>query len=239
MPRKNELTAADVDALEKLATVLRDRRENARLSRGMLASRAGLCPQTIEFVELRKQRPARITCLKLFWSGGLDIAWPYFEHFAGKLVSQDDLKRGIKPPLLVSEPLESLGRVIRDRRDLARLSRLALSERTGLSDATIKHIESGTHPPSRKTCLKLYVSSGLQFEWRHFEPFAGSPPSVPQPEDVSGFAALVPASHRGPAPRADLRSESEDAGHGEETQILIRTAEVEVALRLGNARATQ
>ena len=243
MRRNNELAPALADALKKLGEVLHAQRRKVRLSRFKLAKVTGLCPKTIEHIETASRTPTRRTCLNLYQAGDLQIPWLYFEPFAGAepaLAEQafTTAKEGTAPDLI--KQLGELADVLRDRRHIARLSRLELAERIGVCDATIKNIEAVTHPPSRKTCLKLYVSGGLQVEWRYFEPFAGAPPTAPQPEDVSGFAALAPIPGKRSPPSQNLGlvaagqsgSEPKGAGNNGEVQVVLRTQDSHVAFRV-------
>lgn len=243
MRRNNEPTPARADALKQLGEVLRAQRRKVRLSRFKLAKVVGLCPKTIQHIETASRTPTRRTCLNLYQAGDLQIPWRYFEPFAGAdpVLADPAFKTGKEGTAIdLIKQLGELADVLRDRRHIARLSRLELAERVGVCDATIKNIEAVTHPPSRKTCLKLYVSGGLQVEWRYFEPFAGAPPTVPQPENVSGFAALVPdpGLRSPPSQNRDLISAEQSgntptgSGSKKEVHVVLRTQDSQVAFRV-------
>ena len=76
---------------------------------------------------------------------------------------------------------QRFGALLRDRRNAAKLSRLALAHRAKLSDATIKFIETARHPPSRATLIRLLAVADLHLTW-----------------------AEVPSSHEPPAKRQDV-----------------------------------
>ena len=54
------------------------------------------------------------------------------------------------------------GRLLRDKRNAAGLSRVQLARRAKLSDATVKFIETARHPPSRATLIRLIGVSELK-----------------------------------------------------------------------------
>lgn len=81
------------------------------------------------------------------------------------------------PRLLDLTPLLKLGRLLRDRREKAGLSRKALGRLAKLSDATVKFIETALHAPSRATCLRLLSVAALELTWSDLAPFAGAPPA--------------------------------------------------------------
>ena len=80
------------------------------------------------------------------------------------------------PPFIDLAPLLKLGQLLRDRRERAGLSRKALGRLAKLSAATVKFVETGIHPPSRATCLRLLSVSALDLQWSDLAPFAGPPP---------------------------------------------------------------
>lgn len=61
--------------------------------------------------------------------------------------------------------LVEFGKLLRDRRDHAMLTRLQLGKLTGISDATVKFIETARHPPSRRTCQALVGVKELGLTW--------------------------------------------------------------------------
>lgn len=91
------------------------------------------------------------------------------------------------PGFIDPAPLLRLGQLIHDRRRRAGLSRQALGRLAKLSDATVKFVETGRHPPSRTTCLRLLNVPELNLQWQDLALFAGEPPeqSVPIVETVA------------------------------------------------------
>lgn len=77
-------------------------------------------------------------------------------------------------------PLMKLGRLLRDRREKAGLSRKDLGRLAKLSDGTVKFTETGVHAPSRATCLRLLGVAALELTWSDLAPFAGPPPELTQ-----------------------------------------------------------
>ena len=85
------------------------------------------------------------------------------------------------PGFIDPAPLLRLGQLLRDRRRRAGLSRIALARLAQLSDATVKFVETGRHPPSRTTCLRLLGVSELNLQWQDLALFAGEPPEQSLP----------------------------------------------------------
>ncbi|PSM31762.1 helix-turn-helix domain-containing protein [Haliangium sp. UPWRP_2] len=87
-------------------------------------------------------------------------------------------------PPVSPEQWMQFGRLLRDKRNAAGLSRVQLARRAKISDATIKFIESARHPPSRATLIRLIDVSDLKLHWAdvpgHPEPPA---PESPSPVD--------------------------------------------------------
>ena len=73
------------------------------------------------------------------------------------------------------------GRLLRDKRNAAGLSRVQLARRAKISDATIKFIETARHPPSRATLIRLIGVSDLKLRW----PDVPGHPEPPAPESAS------------------------------------------------------
>ncbi len=69
------------------------------------------------------------------------------------------------------------GRLLRDKRNAAGLSRVQLARRAKLSDATVKFTETARHPPSRATLIRLLGVSELKLRWADV-PGQPVPPSV-------------------------------------------------------------
>jgi transcriptional regulator with XRE-family HTH domain len=68
------------------------------------------------------------------------------------------------PPMTTGQQRE-FGRLLRDRRNRAGLSRVQLARKAQLSDATIKFIETARHPPSRASLLRLIDVPALRLGW--------------------------------------------------------------------------
>lgn len=96
------------------------------------------------------------------------------------------------PSLFDMGPLMKLGRLLRDRREKAGLSRKALGRLAKLSDATVKFTETGVHAPSRATCLRLLSVADLELTWSDLAPFAGPPPEINQSSAESPVFRLDP-----------------------------------------------
>ena len=63
------------------------------------------------------------------------------------------------------QQLVDFGRLLRDRRNQAGLSRLQLARKAKLSDSTVKFAETARHPPSRQTLLRLVDVPELALDW--------------------------------------------------------------------------
>lgn len=74
-------------------------------------------------------------------------------------------ERGTLSGTLTRQQLVDFGRLLRDRRNQAGLSRLQLARKAKLSDATVKFVETARHPPSRQTLLRLVGVPELKLEW--------------------------------------------------------------------------
>ncbi len=61
-------------------------------------------------------------------------------------------------------PLEQLARLLRQRREAAHLSRATLAVRAGLSESTLKNLESGRHLPTRSTLYQLCAVPDLHLD---------------------------------------------------------------------------
>lgn len=101
--------------------------------------------------------------------------------------------------------LVEFGKLLRDRRNKAQLSRLELAKLAGLSDATIKFIEVARHPPSRRTCQALVGVSALGLKWEDVAVlgYVGSEPaeSTPVPamttidDSPAAVVSTIPKPH--------------------------------------------
>ena len=70
------------------------------------------------------------------------------------------------------------GRLLRDKRTAAGLSRVQLARRAKLSDATLKFAETARHPPSRATLIRLIGVAELKLRWAEVP----GRPALPAPE---------------------------------------------------------
>ncbi len=82
-----------------------------------------------------------------------------------------------KAPAPTREQLQAFGKLLRDKRNAAGLSRIQLARRAKLSDATIKFLETARHPPSRATLIRLIRVEELKLAWGDV-PGDGSPPAT-------------------------------------------------------------
>ena len=96
------------------------------------------------------------------------------------------------PPFMDLATLRKLGQLLRDRRESAGLSRKALGRLAKLSDSTVKFVETGLHPPSRATCLRLLSVAALNLQWSDLAPFAGLPPESGLPSSDPPVFRLDP-----------------------------------------------
>jgi transcriptional regulator with XRE-family HTH domain len=81
---------------------------------------------------------------------------------------------------LTRKQVQDFGRLLRDRRNQAGLSRLQLARKAKVSDATIKFIETARHPPSRATLLRLVAVADLGLRWADTPGYAvGAVPADP------------------------------------------------------------
>ncbi len=99
------------------------------------------------------------------------------------------------PPRATQQQWQHFGAVVRDRRNAARLSRLELAQRTQLSAATIKFVETARHQPSRATLIRLLAVAELELSWAEV-PGQHEPPTAKQ--DIP--ASLPPSPPPSPPP---------------------------------------
>jgi transcriptional regulator with XRE-family HTH domain len=97
------------------------------------------------------------------------------------LAALDEILTRAGGPLPTRQMLLDFGRNLRDARLLAGTGRLGLTRKglvrlSGLSESTIKFVETGRIWPSRYVCLRLYAVEILKLHWEDLEPFAGPPP---------------------------------------------------------------
>ncbi len=88
----------------------------------------------------------------------------------------------------------AFGRLLRDKRTAAGLSRVQLSRRANLSDATLRFAETARYPPSRATLIRLIGVTELKLRWAdvpgHPPPPAAESSESPQLEDTWSRGAL-------------------------------------------------
>jgi transcriptional regulator with XRE-family HTH domain len=105
---------------------------------------------------------------------------------------------GAKRTALTLEQREAFGKLLRDKRSAAGLSRRALAEKAKLSDATIKFLETARHPPSRATLIRLVAVWELHLSWDEVpgQPVPPvSPRSDPPPVKTADLNWYVPPSY--------------------------------------------
>ena len=93
------------------------------------------------------------------------------------------------------------GRLLRDKRNAAGLSRVQLARRAKISDATIKFIETARHPPSCATLIRLIGVSDLKLRWPDIPGILSPRVRVPAADEISAAARplnclLAPAATR-------------------------------------------
>lgn len=81
-------------------------------------------------------------------------------------------------PVLTPEQVKAFGKLLRDCRATAGLSRSALAKQAKLSDATIKFIETAAHSPSRATLIRLVNVKALGLTWDDVTALAGEAPQA-------------------------------------------------------------
>lgn len=86
------------------------------------------------------------------------------------------------------------GRLLRDKRTAAGLSRVQLARRAKLSDCTVKFAETARHPPSRATLIRLIGVDELKLRWAEV-PGRPAPPATepidPQWPEAPHFRASL------------------------------------------------
>src|SRR5437867_1739746 len=65
--------------------------------------------------------------------------------------------------------LQRLGHLLRERRQQAGLSRAVLATRAGLSESTLKNLETGRHHPTQTTLSQLCAIPELQLVLRDLQ----------------------------------------------------------------------
>ena len=84
---------------------------------------------------------------------------------------------------------QHFGALLRDRRNAAKLSRVALAQKAKVSDSTIKFTETARHPPSRATLIRLLSVAELHLSWaqvpgQHDPPTATQDIPTPPPQSL-------------------------------------------------------
>ena len=97
------------------------------------------------------------------------------------------------PRLFDLAPLQKLGRLLRDRRERAGLSRKDLGQLARLSDSTIKFLEKGLHAPRPETWQRLLGVAALELSARYLEDCAGLPQDASTPYPESPVVRLDPS----------------------------------------------
>ena len=96
---------------------------------------------------------------------------------------------GSEPQPLTRSQLVAFGKLLRDKRNAAGLSRVALGRKAKLSDATVKFAETARHPPSRATLIRLVGVAELKLSWAEV-PGYGPPPAQASAVEVTPPRAL-------------------------------------------------
>ena len=102
------------------------------------------------------------------------------------------------PQVFDRAPLQKLGRLLRQRREYAGLSRKELGRLARLSDSTIKFIENGLHAPRAETCQRLLGVAALALSQSDLEVCAGAL------ENLSPSCQAPPVFHLDPGLSAEM-----------------------------------
>jgi transcriptional regulator with XRE-family HTH domain len=113
----------------------------------------------------------------------LQLAHDYLEHLEDGL---DDGRTPSKSLHLDMAQRQEIARTVRDRRMTLGLSVQALAQRVGLSEGTIKNLESPRKPITRTTLLRLTAMAELGFQ---FDELLFDQPMGDQPEPMNCFIA--------------------------------------------------
>ncbi len=137
------------------------------------------------FQSLHEQAVALLTQLRPLAaraSGELQGTWAEYLDRLGELVKF--LAVGGNTPLLLQaeravakEQWADFGRLLRDKRTAAGLSRVALARRAKLSDATVKLAETARRSPSGATLIRLVDVAELKLRWAEV-PGRPAPPAA-------------------------------------------------------------
>ena len=97
---------------------------------------------------------------------------------------------GPQESALTRKQAQDFGRLLRDKRNQAGLSRVQLAQMAKLSDATIKFAETARQPPSRATLLRLVAVAELGLSWADTPGYAaGALPADPTAPPSAGLGA--------------------------------------------------
>ena len=138
---------------------------------GLLAQLRGLV-----YAEPAERQPA--------WNEYIGMVQELMEYAATGTTST--VKRGLYP--LTSKQLKEFGKLLRDKRNAAGLSRVNLARQAKVSDSTVKFIETARHPPSRATLIRLIGVPELNLSWTDVPGQPDPPATAPKPgEPTAGI----------------------------------------------------
>ena len=120
--------------------------------------------------ELAERQPA--------WTEHIATIQKVVQFAEGTGIPPSPSKRPGQP--ITAKQLQEFGRLLRDKRDAAGLSRVQLAQKAKISDATIKFIETARHPPSRATLIRLIAVAELKLTWEEV-PGQPAPPASDRP----------------------------------------------------------
>lgn len=103
---------------------------------------------------------------------------------------ESDASPAASDPQHLFELRRIFGKLLKDRRNAAGMSREQLGKRAKLSDATIKLIETVKHPPSRATLLRLLNVAELGLRAEDVELLLDDPVAAPARCEQEGVAAV-------------------------------------------------
>ena len=150
--------------------IVRALREAAGLSRNDIEQLTGIAADDLSEIEEGLGRPlgwALDALLKLPAMADL----PSLAHQAGLVLDVGDSSVDEEPtdkrqePAVTKPQWQQFGRLVKDKRHAAGLSRMQLARKAKLSDSTIKFLETARHPPSRATLIRLVETAELKLRW--------------------------------------------------------------------------
>src|SRR5689334_440491 len=77
------------------------------------------------------------------------------------------------------DPMLQLGQTLRERREMAGMSRAALALRAGVSETTVKNLENGRTNATRTTLLQLCAINELKLNLAELLPLTGEAEGPP------------------------------------------------------------